>query len=140
MALSAQKHLRHLKSLSEVSTVGGQDQSGEASFIQVWFPRWDLFLVIGSTPDYLPVVGHIEKPPCSGEQVGMGGIPILDVDASITDDGVNVVACARSSTPSRSRCRIGEDANVSLSGILGWITSTTTRMPPQTQMPEPRID
>ncbi len=26
MALSAQKHLRHIKSLSVVSTVGGQDQ------------------------------------------------------------------------------------------------------------------
>jgi len=30
MALSAQRHLRHLKSLSEVPTVGGQDQFMQA--------------------------------------------------------------------------------------------------------------
>jgi hypothetical protein len=34
MGLSAQKHLRHIKSLSCVSTVGGQDQLSEVEVIQ----------------------------------------------------------------------------------------------------------
>ena len=71
MALSAQKHLRHLKSLSEVSTVGGQDHHNVDRFKAALEKRRELLRMrTNDMPtDWVDQIGEAERIICAAVSV-----------------------------------------------------------------------